>query len=144
MINFFFRFNKENWVFINARKIKTWSLIKWMRCRCNTWMVSILSNCLHSRSVIVLMKNVSISYLGISWFLTISEKKLFRQFANSILSENSISFPIKLFFSLDFVFSHKKGFIVCQNFLLSVIFLHWNWQNIFFLSVTKKRKSFFS
>ena len=68
-----------------------------------------------------------------SRFLTILEKKLLRQFATSVLSETSFSFSIKVIFSLDFVFSDRKGFIVCQKILF-----------FFFLFVTKKGKSFFA
>ena len=71
-----------------------------------------------------------------SRLLTILEKKLLRQFATSVLSETSFSFSIKVIFSLDFVFSDRKGFIVCQKFLLSVIF--------FTLRLAKKIFFFFS
>ena len=62
------------------------------------------------------------SSLGISKFWTKLKEKLLRQFVTSALSETSFSFSIKVVFSLDFVFSDKKAFIVCKNILLSVIF----------------------
>ena len=56
----------------------------------------------------------------------------------------SFTFSIKLFFSLNFVFFNRKGFIVCQNFLLFVTFFTLKLAKYFFLFVTKKRKSFFA
>ena len=41
--------------------------------------------------------------------------------ATSASSETKLSFSIKVIFSLNLVFSERKGLIVCQNFLLSVI-----------------------
>ena len=62
------------------------------------------------------------SSLGISKFWTILKEKLLRKFVTSALSETSFSFSIKVVFSLDFVFSDKKAFIVSKNILSSVIF----------------------
>ena len=112
---------KKTMFFINARIIKTWSLMKWMRYRYN--------------------ENFT-SYLGISRFSTILEKKLLRQFATSVLPEITFLFSIKLFFSLDFVFSNRKGFIVCQNFLLSVIFFTLKLAKYFFSFRNKEMQKF--
>ena len=79
-------------------------------------------------------KSSPTSYLGISRFLTILEKKLLRQFATSASSETKFSSSIKVIFSLDLVFSERKGLIVCQNFLLSVMSFSFRWANYFFFS----------
>ena len=113
-------------VFVNVRKIKIWSLMKWMQYVCNTWMVSILRNCLQRWTLNVLIKKISFT----SWFAT------------SVLSEASFLFSK---FYVDFVFSDRKGFIVYVKFLLSIIFFILRLGKYFyFLFVTKKHKSFFA
>ena len=62
-------------------------------------------------------------YLILRYFKTFHNirKKLLRQFATSASSETKFLLSIKVIFSFDLVFSERKGLIVCQNFLLSVI-----------------------
>ena len=101
----------------------------------NTWMVFILKNCFKGR-VTIRIKLQIILYIILRHFKIFNNirKKLFREFATSASSETKFSFSIKVIFSLDLVFSERKGLIVCQKFLLSVISFSFKLAKYFFFS----------
>ena len=75
--------------------------------------------------------------------LRIFEKKSLKEFATSVSLDSTLSSMTKIIVSLDLTLSERKGFTVCQNFLLSVIYFSFNLAKYSFFPFSEGRHNNF-